>query len=147
MKFIVLIIVFVIICWLCIRIIRDIKSIIANEKEHKLAKKKEYLQKIKDNEIRCKEIRRVAAHEAGHTLLVWYCTSVISLDQITITSAEGGKVVYSWDITDYDNQSINFIWARLVIVMAGFAAEDLVHKECEFNSEKDLQNGKNMQVF
>lgn len=62
---------------------------------------------------------RLAVHEAGHAVAVWWCTAVKCVHEVTIDSPTGGHV--SYDILSDDGADAT--WCRLVITLAGIAAE------------------------
>jgi hypothetical protein len=80
------------------------------------------------------ECRR-AVHEAGHAVAAWCCTAASDV-HITIEAKDGGKVTWMMH-----GDSIDVLWHRLVIALAGAAAEAMVYKRSrpEASSASDFQ--------
>lgn len=82
---------------------------------------------------------RLAVHEAGHAVAAWCCTLVAEVTVATIEHKgkdwSGGLVNYSYYGTDW----LEGRWCKLVIALAGVAAEAMVYSRWRTSgSEIDL---------
>jgi hypothetical protein len=66
------------------------------------------------------EALRISLHEVGHTIACWSCSTVMKMDGTTMKAKHGGGLTqYSY----HPNDDIHTLWARLIISLAGIAAE------------------------
>lgn len=77
---------------------------------------------------------KLAVHESGHTVVGWLCTTTTQIPSVTIENANGGiTMIYSFiientntNINTNTNTNTNNAWCKLVIDLAGVAAESFV---------------------
>jgi hypothetical protein len=66
------------------------------------------------------EALRISLHEVGHTIACWSCSTVMKMDGTTMKAKHGGGLTqYSY----HPNDDVHTLWARLIISLAGIAAE------------------------
>lgn len=78
---------------------------------------------------------RMAVHEAGHAVAAWCCTMVSDV-RITIEAKHGGQVTWMMH-----GEGGDVTWHRLVIALAGAAAEAMVYERSrrEASSKDDFR--------
>jgi len=74
---------------------------------------------------------KTAIHEAGHTIAAWFCTFIDDVKSARI-EANGGEVRHSSSAFGAD-----FTWCRMVIALAGVAAEAKVYKRWRSGEAKE----------
>ena len=74
---------------------------------------------------------KTAIHEAGHTIAAWFCTHVEEV-KLAHINAEGGGVRYT-----ISGSGDELVWCRMVIVLAGVAAEAKVYKRWRSGEVKE----------
>jgi cell division protease FtsH len=85
------------------------------------------------------ERRVVAYHEAGHTVAAWFTPRADPVRKVTIV-AHGQALGLTEAIPDRDarNLSESYLKARLVMMLAGRTAEEIVFGEISTGAENDL---------
>jgi ATP-dependent Zn protease len=83
---------------------------------------------------------RIAVHEAGHAVVAWCCTATVEITA-NVTTEKGDPHVTCNLIRSTSNA--DWLWARLVILLSGLAAEAHVYR-CfrSGGSETDLLQAK-----
>lgn len=82
------------------------------------------------------DLPRVAVHEAGHAIVAFCCSKVVSITSANI-DIDHGSVIYIYSC----NKSAKSLYAQMVISLAGLASELINYNKCNgIHAEKDLQN-------
>jgi ATP-dependent Zn protease len=83
---------------------------------------------------------KTAIHEAGHVIAAWFCTFVDDV-KLARSEATGGEVQY----TVHDVNIASVAWCRMVIALAGVAAEARVFKRWRsIESRSDLNRAREL---
>lgn len=69
-------------------------------------------------------LTRMAVHDAGHTIAAWFCTAVRDVERVSIREAHGAAL---WCVLR-DDAHPPALWCRLVVLLAGVAAEARVFR-------------------
>jgi len=72
---------------------------------------------------RAHNLFRVATHEVGHLIALWACPFAIDIIEARVDERGDGEVL--WTFPSHDTK--NLLWSRLVIGLAGIAAELAVY--------------------
>lgn len=86
---------------------------------------------------------KTAIHEAGHMVAAWFCTFIDDVKSARI-AATGGTVEY----TVIDTEFAPVMWCRMVIALAGVAAEARVFKRWRsIEARDDLRRARELSAY
>lgn len=84
----------------------------------------------------------IAIHEAGHTIVSWWCSGVEKITTITIEAENGGGLM---NYHAYQSTDLAHYWCLLVIYLGGLAAETAVSNNFRtVGADSDLTRAKDL---
>jgi cell division protease FtsH len=92
-----------------------------------------------------KEKEMVAYHEAGHALLHYYLKNADQLHKVTVIP-HGRALGVALSLPENDEYSKSKAWLtdRLVIIMGGYAAEQVIYSETTTGAQADIEQATNI---
>lgn len=99
-------------------------------------------------DIETKEL--VAYHEAGHTLISLYFNNTFTLSRATIkptSNGAGGYTLFTPNqkVADYPNKK--YLLAQMILAMGGKAAEEILYRNKKSQSEDNILQTNNKDLF
>lgn len=84
--------------------------------------------------------KNIAIHEAGHAIAAWWCSAAERIENLTITAKNGGGVM---NYRAYNSSETDHYWCLLVIVLAGWAADNVISNKFRIaEADSDLNKAK-----
>jgi cell division protease FtsH len=92
-----------------------------------------------------KEKEMVAYHEAGHALLHYYLKNADPLHKVTVIP-HGQALGIALSLPEHDVYSKSKAWLfdRIVIIMGGYASEEVIYKENTTGAQADIEQATNI---
>jgi len=99
-------------------------------------------------EFETKEL--VAYHEAGHTLILLYFNNTFTLSRATIkptSNGAGGYTLFTPNQKSADYPNKKYLLAQMILAMGGKAAEEILYRNKKSQSEDNILQKNNKDLF